>query len=1487
MWLSTIALTLFGLSITTCQNVVTYLITPDDLYRNSSCQNCLTFQQFSSNLDRYLRSNTSLIMQPGNFTLRLSLVISNVGYFALYHDSSSYNSLLCKEDANLQFRSVTSLWIQNLQTKGCIRNLIKNVNRFVLININFRGLAHAFDQSYNGSALVVSGSKGSMTHCQFSEYLFGTYNLSLGFKRNSFKNVSMERLTTWIGGAMIVTQSNVTIIQSNFTQNRAQLGGAIYAENKTIIIIKNVSFIFNTVAASLPACSDQNEVASGGAIYAVYGCSISIQNSYFENNQAYCGGNIFGGVIAMYQGSLFISESEFENSYRGRVAYLLECSISLKQSRLNFSHDGVLFALRSRITIEGSTIVNSRGSQGGVVCMINSSMVLKYSTFEQNFALSSTGGVIYAIEVCSISMVVCTFRSNSAWYGGVNYYDGTNLTIRIELCYFFYNYAHGEGGVFYFAEARETAANVSLSIKSSRFNGNHAGNKGGIIFSQSYSSLTISDDKNNFENNSALEGAIIYVVSDSSIIKSSNSYIHYNRANKQGIVFLTGTRAIYLGVEFLFNNGTALMAIEADITFEQKVEFFGNKAHRSLAHFTGGAISLIRSVIRFKANCKLSYNEAQIFGGAIASLNSHIHILDNVHISNNRAVIGGGLYLYQSELFCKNVININENFANSSGGGTYSSMSFIRLSGKGSLVYVRNHAQFGGGVFLTKSSKFNIEGIPGQQAHYSSRILLLYNIASKGGAIYIDDDADSFSCRSQSLGEYLEDECFIQAALPFGHDALIQFLLFKKNEATHGGSDIYGGLIDRCRPSPLSSDKPLIDFLVHFSNIQKTSISVSSRPVRICFCKNNQQNCSYQPDPVYVMKGEDFILPLVAVDQVNNSINATVYAYTLSRNSGLGVGQRSQYALQSCTNMTYRIYSEYPSENLNVYPEGPCRNANRSSRFVNVQFSRCKCPIGFMVSPDSPSECKCICHELVAPYLQECNHSSMSLVRNTPVWMDYVCRNTSYGTIEGYIILPHCPYDYCVSPSIPVYINLNEENGSDAQCAFSHSGLLCGACKLGFSLALGTSKCFKCSNIWLILLIPFCLAGIVLVISILMLDLTVSKGSINAMIFFSNIIVANRPVFIPLATRYNFLAMFVSWFSLDLGIETCFAAELDQYKKAWLQFVFPIYIFILVILIIISAQCSQKLSKLLGECNPVATLATLIWLSNAKLFRTILSAVSFTTLKYPDNTTTIVWLPDGNINFLMGKHIPLFLMAVATLAVAIVYITVLFLWQWLICIPKCKITSWITNVRLISLMDTYHAPYKSKHRYWPGMLVLTCMIQYSVTALNTRGDPMINLFAIIVLIATLIVYKGSVSGVYKKWPLDILETSIHFNLILFSAATMYATYTSGNQALLADISLSIYFITFLIVIIYHVLLSIFCKKLYEKFNLRRSLGRHYYRHFDTSLNFNMFRDADSLQLFDSDNQGTDGISKDCTANYNKMSDKTATPSNVTHSEIEI
>ena len=123
------------------------------------------------------------------------------------------------------------------------------------------------------------------------------------------------------------------------------------------------------------------------------------------------------------------------------------------------------------------------------------------------------------------------------------------------------------------------------------------------------------------------------------------------------------------------------------------------------------------------------------------------------------------------------------------------------------------------------------------------------------------------------------------------------------------------------------------------------------------------------------------------------------------------------------------------------------------------------------------------------------------------------------------------------------------------------------------------------------------------------------------------------------------LSVFIAWLNLDFGIETCFYNGLDAYTNTWLQFVFPVYIWVLVGLMILISHCSQRFAKLLLGNNPVSVLATLILLSCAKIIRTLIIAVYITYLEYPANYNRMVWLHDANIDYLVGKHIPLFLVA--------------------------------------------------------------------------------------------------------------------------------------------------------------------------------------------------------------------------------------------------
>ena len=84
--------------------------------------------------------------------------------------------------------------------------------------------------------------------------------------------------------------------------------------------------------------------------------------------------------------------------------------------------------------------------------------------------------------------------------------------------------------------------------------------------------------------------------------------------------------------------------------------------------------------------------------------------------------------------------------------------------------------------------------------------------------------------------------------------------------------------------------------------------------------------------------------------------------------------------------------------------------------------------------------------------------------------------------------------------------------------------------------------------------------------------------------------------------------------------------------------------FILTGIIIAISQYSTLFTKFLGS-DPVAVLATLILLAYTKLFRAVLTVMSFTYIQASDGSRIAVWLYDGNVRYLSGKHIPLFIFA--------------------------------------------------------------------------------------------------------------------------------------------------------------------------------------------------------------------------------------------------
>ena len=151
---------------------------------------------------------------------------------------------------------------------------------------------------------------------------------------------------------------------------------------------------------------------------------------------------------------------------------------------------------------------------------------------------------------------------------------------------------------------------------------------------------------------------------------------------------------------------------------------------------------------------------------------------------------------------------------------------------------------------------------------------------------------------------------------------------------------------------------------------------------------------------------------------------------------------------------------------------------------------------------------------------------------------------------------------------------------STFQCNHNHSGTLCGSCREGYSIALGTLHCLpNFSNDYLALILSFALSGIALVAVLMLLRLTIIVGTLHGLIFYVNVVQTNTSFFFP-AGEENILTVFIAWLNLDLGIVTCFYDGMTTYAYTQLQFVFPFYVWFLIGLIIVISHYSTKLTRI-------------------------------------------------------------------------------------------------------------------------------------------------------------------------------------------------------------------------------------------------------------------------------------------------------------------
>ena len=1173
------------------------------------------------------------------------------------------------------------------------------------------------------------------------------------------------------GGGMSARDSNVVITRNNiaFTVNTAVYrGGCIYALNCRIRF-DGTGFLIGNKAQ-----------LDGGGIYADSSNLNFSANLTISNNTAQIGGGIYSDNSTFSSNGHDLVERNVATYYGGGIFMKRTFCIYAGSNKFiaNSAKEGggVYATANSTLSLGGmNTFRANRASvSGGGIWLDNSNTALSGFNHFVGCVANYEGGAIYSYAVTAILTGNNTFEFSTAKTGGGIHARWSNVSVT-ERSKFKKNIAVFGGGIY-------TDNSTFKFNGSSIFRDNKANYTGGGIYA-ARSVLNFLGSSTIMANHGARDGGGIYT-RDGSIV------------NLLGWSNYQGNLAEYTG------GGIS--------AFQSSFKLAGHNTFESNNAAVGGGFYAFDCTVNFPGENVFITNSASDHGGGFTVVRSTLHLNGSTTFKNNSAVSGGGMYIDNSKADIDGSNYFMNNEADSGGGAIYARDSEVEMNGKdlivanttgrqgaenhassstsifqGSSSFMSNYANYGGGIYSESSNLIMV--------HHNSSYL--NNTALRGGAQYFDFNSNFslyqtayVSFQDNNATEfggpiYVEDvpsrnECFFHIQNNQLLDLDTTPLVFEKNTAGVRGNVLYGGLLNKCN---FTSDRYTSALELFNTSILQghgdKSHSISSDPTQLCFCNMSKPNCTETTQSRRIYPGQQVEVFVVAIDQSGSTVPALIHT-TVRSGINLTVSETISYETgEIYTSRNYSVTPKIPFNQLEIHPSN--RSGNTIQLVVNITFERC--PIGFELS-DSTGEC--ICDHTIWQYtnscsINPCDINRQAIFRNdsSTFWL-----NVSYnsGTPEGFIHHPFCPLDYCTTES--KYINLRDP---DKQCNVNRTGLLCGKCKQGFSLVLGSSQCKECSNNYITLFIPFALAGVVLIIFLFLLHLTVAAGTLHGLIFYANIVAANHHIFFPQSSNNNPASIFIAWLNLDLGIQTFFYNGMDAYAKTWLDLVFPVYIWVIVGFLVYVSHHSVIVTKLLGS-SPVPVLATLFLLSYAKVLRTIIAALSLTVLHYTSHLhkNVIVWIHDANVS--LEKYIPLALAALLFwLFLFIPYTLLLLLGQWLQTKSHLHLLSWVKSPKLKAILDAYHAPYKPKHRYWTGLLLFIRCALFLVFAFNISGNNGVNLLVISSTTSGIFIWFALSGMVYKKWYLNALELSFILNLGILAVATIYVKLSGGSQAAVA------------------------------------------------------------------------------------------------------
>ena len=543
---------------------------------------------------------------------------------------------------------------------------------------------------------------------------------------------------------------------------------------------------------------------------------------------------------------------------------------------------------------------------------------------------------------------------------------------------------------------------------------------------------------------------------------------------------------------------------------------------------------------------------------------SHCNFYDNIG-GKSIVYITEGLDVPFSLAFCNVSITSSSFVCNAIGSALHVSKSFLKFYS--TVIFQDNSATSGAAMYISEGSQISVDN--------GSTVQFINNTASlRGGAMYID----LTNCHDHGI--------------VFTNFTRYDSVSFINNLAKHSGNSIYFNIPNSC---DVIRDHTRIDSAAYipykFNYIQspntiRSSIAASPYEIQLCSPANSSTDtCVIKNDAmlgqslfinptVYdyfkaMAEATKFKLHCINCEFKYKLVESTILVQNGSSNKINIISVAADRDLVNDTNITLTVSSVLSAEYKQIT--------------TTLSLTLSSCYNGFSFNGGS-QQCECNDKD---DYLQ-CKENGADI--KFGYW---------FGVFSGEFVLSLCHNDYCNffsdrQKTDSEFYNLPEV--IDDQCNSHRTGVACGQCSEGYTLAYNSPDCIsveKCSPGMTILVIVLTILYWITIISMLfgvayfLNTRQLSLGYLYGITFFYSIVdillLTNLRITDGVLYTATILSSFAKLNPQFLG-KLCFIENLDGIDQQFIHYFHVVFILIILIFIYILAKCNNRVLMYVNRC---------------------------------------------------------------------------------------------------------------------------------------------------------------------------------------------------------------------------------------------------------------------------------------------------------------